>query len=149
MIGEYKFKVIATGFSDHYAQVLPINTKDRFGKVRKSNTVRENFKIVRSCTEEDIEYLNFHIIKESWNTVLHQTTVNGAFDEFLNTFNYYHNIAVPKKRIKIKQKTNNWVTIGIKALGRRLKWLKIIMKIGNVNNEFKNYYSRYKKYITK
>ncbi|PSN47891.1 hypothetical protein C0J52_01259, partial [Blattella germanica] len=75
MIGEYKFKVIATGFSDHYAQVLQINTKDRFGKVRKSNTVREKFKIVRSCTEADIEYLNYHLIRETWNTVFHQRTV--------------------------------------------------------------------------
>ena len=144
---DYNFKVIATGFSDHYAQILQIHVDNygNHGKCKKNSDKQYQFKIVRSVKEEDIEYLNFLLGRESWNSVTNQTSVNSAYNEFISIFNCCHNIAMPKKLIKSKRRENSWVTVGIRVSSKRLRWLNSIIKKGNVTDKFKNYYSKYKK----
>jgi hypothetical protein len=56
---------------------------------------------------------------------------------------------MPKKWVKSRQKKKKWVTSGIRVSGNRLGSLNGIMKEGNVPEDLKKYYSRYKKYTTK
>ena len=78
--------------------------------------------------------------EESWEPVFRQTSVNDAYNEFLGTFQYYYNIAMPKKRVRTNQLENKRVTSGI-----RVRFLNRLMKERNISEEFKKYYYRYKK----
>ncbi|MDR3131872.1 MAG: hypothetical protein LBU02_02130 [Rickettsiales bacterium] len=52
---------------------------------------------------------------------------------------------MPKKLTKTKQVKNKWVTSGIRVSSNRLRFRNGLMKEGNVSEEIKEYYSRYKK----
>jgi uncharacterized protein YxjI len=56
---------------------------------------------------------------------------------------------MPKKRVKVKQQKNKWVTSGIRVSGNRLRFLNSIMKEGNMPEESKKYYFHYKKIYNK
>jgi hypothetical protein len=75
--------------------------------------------------------------------------VNEAYNEFIGTFRYYYDIAMPKKWTKTKQLKNKWVTSSIRVSCNRLRFLNCLMKEGNVLEEIKEYYSRYKKIYNK
>jgi hypothetical protein len=75
--------------------------------------------------------------------------VNDAYNEFLGTFQYYYDIAMPKRRIKTNQPENKWVNSGIRVSSTRLRFLNSLMKEGNISEGFKKYYCRYKKIYNK
>jgi hypothetical protein len=79
-IWDYNFKVIATGFSDHYAQILQVQMQHKNKK--RQATVKDEFRTVRSCSEENVQYLNYLLEKESWELVFKQISVNDAYNEF-------------------------------------------------------------------
>jgi hypothetical protein len=85
---DYKFKVTATGFSDHYAQTLQVQMQYK-NKMRQA-IVKEEFRIFRSCSEDNVQYLNSLLEKETWELVFKQASVNDAYNEFLGTFQYYY-----------------------------------------------------------
>jgi hypothetical protein len=60
--------VITTRYSDHYAQILKLqaNCKNK----KRQAIVNEEYKIVRSCREEIVQYLNYRLKKEAWNLFL-------------------------------------------------------------------------------
>jgi hypothetical protein len=63
----YKFKVIATGYSDHYVQILKVQMQHKNKK--RQAIVNEEFRTVRSCREENVQYLNYLLEKEAWEHV--------------------------------------------------------------------------------
>jgi RNA polymerase-interacting CarD/CdnL/TRCF family regulator len=75
--------------------------------------------------------------------------VNDAYNEFLGTFQYYYDIAMPKKWVKTKQPKNKWVTSGIRLSSIKLRFLNSLMKEENISEEFNKYYCQYKKNIIK
>ncbi|PNF15974.1 hypothetical protein B7P43_G07494, partial [Cryptotermes secundus] len=143
----YNLKVIETGFSDHKAQILQIQMqyKNKNGQVR----LKEEFGIARSYREENVQYLNCLLEKETWELVFKQNSANEAYNEFLGTLQYYYDIAMHKKRVKTKQPENKWVTSRIRVSRNRLRFLNSLMKEGNMPEEFIEYYYHYKKYTTK
>ncbi|PNF28543.1 hypothetical protein B7P43_G14339 [Cryptotermes secundus] len=96
--------------------------------------------------EENVQYQNYLLEKETFELVFQQNSANEAYNEYLGTLQYYYDIAMPKK-VKTKEQENKWVTSGIRVSGKRLNSL---MKEGNMPEEFKYYYFHYKrKYTTK
>ena len=144
-ICNYTFSVVPMGFSDHFAQIMKIGLK----LTGKSENIRtqasDQFMTVRSCQEENIQHLNFLLSKETWEQVFRQNNVNSAYNEFVQSFSYCHDIAMPKKQVKIKKyKTKLWVTNGIRVSSKRLRWLNKIIKNDNPTEELKQYYFQYK-----
>jgi hypothetical protein len=139
---DYNFKVIATGYSDHYAQILLLQIQ---GKNKRQASFKEELRLVRSCKEENVHYLNYLLGKEDWELAYRQPSVNEAYNEFISIFRYYYDMAMPKKWSKSKQLKNKWVTPGIRVSCNKLRFLNNLIKIGNVSEEIKEYYSRYKK----
>lgn len=141
----YTFKVITTGFSDHDAQTLQLHI-EHGNKINSSSSV--TYKKGRSFKEENIQYLNYLLAKESWDSVFNHTSVNLAYEDFHKTFSYCYEIALPETKIKLLKHTKNWVTTGIRESGKRLRFLSRILKNGNVSKTFKDYYLCYKKIYT-
>jgi hypothetical protein len=96
--------VTETGLSDHNAQILQVHM--HYKNKKEQGKINE-FIIARSYREENAQYLNYLLGKETWELVFKQNSANDAYNEFLGTFQYYHNVAMPKKRVKIKQKKIN------------------------------------------
>jgi hypothetical protein len=63
--------VIATGFSDHYAQTLQVQMQ--YKNKKRQAIVKEEFRIVRSCREENVQYLNYLLEKKAWELVFNHT----------------------------------------------------------------------------
>jgi hypothetical protein len=55
---------------------------------------------------------------------------------------------MPKKWVNTNQPENKRVTSGIRLSSTRLRFLNSLMKEGNISEEFKKYYCRYKKKLT-
>jgi hypothetical protein len=50
--------------------------------------INEKFRMARSYREENIQYLNYLLEKETWELVFKQNSVNDAYNKFLGTFQY-------------------------------------------------------------
>ncbi|PNF39318.1 hypothetical protein B7P43_G16566, partial [Cryptotermes secundus] len=144
---KYNFKAVETGLSDHNAQILQVQMhyKNKKGQSR----ITKEFRLDRSYSEENVQYLNYLLGKETWEPVLKQNEANDAYNEFLGILQYYHNTAMPKKWVKIKQQKNKWITLGIRVSGNRLRTLHSLIKEGNTSEELKKYYNQYKKIYNK
>jgi hypothetical protein len=103
----------------------------------------------RSYREENIQYFNYLLGKENWKLIFKQNSASDAYYEFLDTFQYYHNIAMPKKWINIRQHKNKWVTAGKRVSGDRLRSLSKLRKEGIMSEEVQKYYCQYKKIYNK
>jgi hypothetical protein len=44
--------------------------------------------------------------KETWELVFKQNSASDAYNEFLGTFQYCHDVAMPKKWVKSRQQKN-------------------------------------------
>ena len=93
--------------------------------------------------------MNFLLSKENWDNVFKEHTANSAYNEFVTSFGYYHEIAIPEMRVRVKEKKNKWVTKGIRESSKRLRWLNKAIKNGNLTEELKYYYKQYKTIYTK
>lgn len=116
--------------------------------IKRQAIVTHEFRVVRSCSEENVQYLNYLLEKEAWDLVYSQTSANDAYNEFLGSFQYYYDIVMPKKRVKIKKLKNKWITSGIRASSIKLRFLNRLVKEANIP-EFKKYYCRYNKTYNK
>jgi hypothetical protein len=56
---------------------------------------------------------------------------------------------MPKKRVKVMQQENKWLTAGIRVSGNKLRFLNSLMKYRNISEDFKKYYGNYKKIYNK
>jgi hypothetical protein len=146
-IWRYNLKVIDTGFSDHKAQVLQIQMQ--YNHKKGHARIKEEYKISRSCKEENIQYLNYLLGKENWQRILKENSVNNAYNEFVDTLPYYFSIAMPNTRVKIIKQENTWVTVGIRISGKKLRFLNSLMKEGNMSEQDKKYYNHCKKIYSK
>jgi hypothetical protein len=95
--------VIEIGISDHVWIQAPMHYENKKGQGK----INDEFRIARSYREENVQYLNYLLGKETWELVFKQNSANNAYNEFIGTFQYYHNVAMPNKWVKIKQKKIN------------------------------------------
>jgi hypothetical protein len=105
---EYSLIVIETELSNHKAQIPQVQMHYKSKTVQSK--LKDEFRMARSYREENVQYLNYLLEKEIWETVFEQNSVNDAYNEFLGTFQYFHDTAMPpphpKKWVKIKQEKN-------------------------------------------
>jgi hypothetical protein len=82
---EYNVEVIETGFSDHNAQILQIKMqhKNKKGQTRVEGECR----MAILYREENVQYLNYLLDKETWELVFKQKLANDAYNEILVFFN--------------------------------------------------------------
>jgi dsDNA-binding SOS-regulon protein len=52
--------------------------------------------MARTYSEENVQYLNYLLDKETWKLVFTQKSENDAYNEILGTSQYYYEIAMPK-----------------------------------------------------
>jgi hypothetical protein len=97
-------------------------------KKKRHVIVKEEFRTVRACREENVQYLNYLLEVETWEFVFKQTSVNDAYNEYLGIFQYYYDIAMPRKMVKIKQQKNKWITSSIRVSCIKLRFLNKLMK---------------------
>ena len=91
-------------------------------------------------------------MKENWKTIYSKHDVDYIFSEFQNSLNYYLDVALPLKRIKINQSKNKkskWVTKGIRISGKTLRFLSSLTKGKSVSQNFIQYVKTYKKVYNK
>jgi hypothetical protein len=48
--------------------------------------IKEEFRLIRSCREENVQYLNYLLEKEAWELVFKRTSANEAYNDFLTFF---------------------------------------------------------------
>ena len=66
-------------------------------KDRKCRGMGEANTRPRPCTSTKLQYLNQLLSKQSW-----EPSLNLACKDFIEIFNYYYQIAIPKVKVKIK-----------------------------------------------
>jgi hypothetical protein len=102
------------GFSDHLAQIIKINT----GNKKRKNTLV----VIRHLTNRNIEEFTRLLAKKLWNDVLNQSDVNASLKEFMDSFCFCFETAIPYKRIKIRNlENNNWLSLGLKISSKKIK----------------------------
>jgi len=83
----------------------------RMGKyiVKKYLTVglnsisKKSYKIVRPINDTNKEYLNYLLENQTWENICKQTSVNAAYSEFVDIFNYCYETAMPKLLVRFLQ----------------------------------------------
>jgi hypothetical protein len=112
--------VFETGFSDHSAQILQVQMQNKNRITKGRSRVEGEYRMVRTYSEENVQYLNHLLEKETWESVFKQKAANNAYNEFLGIFQNYYEIAIPRTWVKSKQHGNKWITLGIRVSGNRL-----------------------------
>jgi hypothetical protein len=87
-----------------------MQNKNRIAKGQ--SRVEGEYRMVGTYSEENVQYLNHLLGKETWQSVFKQKAANNAHNEFLCIFQYYYEVAIPKKWVKSKQHGNKWITLG-------------------------------------
>lgn len=130
--------VIETAISDHYAQECIIH-----GCNPKKETLPPIFN--RKVQPVNINELNFHLTRESWDLLHYSGGINEAYNYFNECFNYYLDISCPFKKVANRPKLhrNKWITRGILVSRQKLKFYHSIF-ITTQNEQFKIFFRRYK-----
>jgi hypothetical protein len=119
---DFKTEVLETTLSDHCGQTLQFD-HDLFQRKNFKQT-KTVYKYIRVTNEESIKYLNYLLSAEEWDNVYHQHNTDTAQEEFIQTFSYYFDTAVPIRKVNInKQRKNQWITPGICKSSKKLKFL--------------------------
>jgi len=108
---DYSVIPLSNGLSDHNAQILLITILFQ----TKSNSV----KIVRRIDQHSIGDFLYNLSSESWDSVFNTNDVNLIFNSFLNTYFRFFYSSFPSIRIKCRQNSNSWITLGIKTSCKR------------------------------
>jgi hypothetical protein len=97
---EHNFEVLQTGFSDHSAQILQVQMQNKSRITKGQSRVEGEYRMARTYSEENIQYLNHLLEKETWESIFKQKAANNAYNDFLGIFQYYYEIAIPRKWVK-------------------------------------------------
>lgn len=130
--------VIKEHISDHYAQLLSIR--------QEVNLSTHLPTFYRSITTTNLNILSSYLHNESWRSVYDIKDPDLAFDNFLDTLNYYCDIALPLKKSRPnKNKSKKWFTPELSTIKNTLQLLYDVAK--NTNNEANiNNFNNYKKF---
>lgn len=130
--------VLNLGFSDHEAQLLDLQLKNRVETVRRVKK--------REINSRNIEEFQIRLQQEKWEEVYTACNTNSKFDIFLESFLYYYNVAFPIKNFKTsKPNTKSWITKGIQICSNKLRLFSRIQKTGTLNAEIEDYVNNYRK----
>jgi hypothetical protein len=108
--------VIDLGLSDHLAQIIRIHSE------KGNNTTKIIVK--RQFTNHGVEESKNLLSQESWDETVNQSDVdvNASLEAFLLIFWHCFNIALPYKRVKLRERVNKrWLTKGLITSSNRMK----------------------------
>lgn len=136
-IQKLEFRNWATDISDHYGQVLYVETNE----AKKSN----HFSLKRSFSGVQIEHFKNLVKQETWEEVFDIGDTEGKYSNFINILYYYFDLSFPKCKGRVKQ-TSSWVTTEIKQYAQYIKDLYVSFKNTNCPQILAFYKSERKKY---
>jgi hypothetical protein len=76
--------------------MLQVQMQNKNRITKGQSRVEEEYRMVRTYSEENVQYLNHLLGKETWESVFEQKAANNAYNEFLGIFQYYYEIAIQK-----------------------------------------------------
>jgi hypothetical protein len=88
--------VIKRGFSGNNAQILQVQLQHKNRYKKGQTKVEGECRMAITYSEENAQYLNHLLDKDTWELVLKKKSAHEAYNEFLDTFQYYYKIAMPK-----------------------------------------------------
>ena len=140
---------IKTDISDHFSNFILFKWTP--------TKARPKFITYRNCSEIAIQKLNNALQITNWTSILNDTSVDAAYDKFLDIYTSLQNEHLPlltTKFNKYKHKLKSWITKGIlKSLKTKDKLFKKMCRLKHINNttyEFnKIKYDKYKQMLHK
>ena len=138
-----KCGIVCNDISDH----LPIFYVTEYRGL--SSTNKETYKIIRRCSEKNINKFKKRLETHDWKSVLKETNVDKAYDEFITRIKTIYNEECPQSKVKVQVKNVNkpWFTTGLKnACLKKNKLYRQFVTTRLPSTELK--YKRYKNKLT-
>lgn len=122
--------------SDHYPQVLNLN-------IQKTSKP-QNFHYKRKISPRSIQTFTDSLAKIDWNSILDQKSLNVSkkFDLFMLRVSDLFEKCFPEKKVLYREKSNKWLTKGIKISCKNKRFLIYMKKFFN-ENFFEAYVNKY------
>lgn len=137
---EYESKVIKYPISDHEAQKLSLHI-DNYNQ----GTAKTKYRGLKNMN--NINYFRTLLEGEKWDDVYNGNNMSAddKFNNFIDVFLHYFNVAFPEKNIVIKNRDNDnsWITNGLKISSKKLKDL-YRLTLTTADNDLISYYKKYK-----
>nr|CAH7718740.1 unnamed protein product [Callosobruchus chinensis] len=136
----YNAAVVNNNISDHFAQVLTLYCQKSEQPPKISYQYRDLY------NKTNNKHFLTMLSQETWEHIYQASgNVNERFDTFLQTFQYYIDVAFPlKTKIIGRHKVRKpWITKGILVSNDRLHYLYKLSKAGDIF--LKDYYRSYKR----
>lgn len=90
--------VIVTGLSDHHAQICEVSLVESLCyKIPKT-------KLCRGFSGNNIRTFKKLLLWETWLDMYSASDIDGKFDSFLSTLDYYVNVVFPAAKVRVKSK---------------------------------------------
>ena len=90
--------------------------------------------------DKNVEEFQYLLQKEKWDEVSASNEPDNSFNIFMDTFNYYFNIAFPVKATYVTESAvNKWITKGITVSRNKLRLLYNIKRYMNLPTELVKY----------
>jgi hypothetical protein len=126
------------GFSDHHAQLVRVDTGKRNWSTKTS--------IRRQFTYNSIAEFNHLPSREVWNEVYNCLDVNSSLEAFLDSFLHCFNIAVPLKRVNLRDRPNKRrLSKGLIVSNKRLQTLNNLKRTVTLTDEALVYIAHYQR----
>jgi hypothetical protein len=139
-----KLMSLNTGFSDHKAQCCELFIDTYI----KRKTL---FKTTRKFSPQNFALFRTILLNINWKQFSNENdSLNEKFDRFhdLLTSAFDQSFPLLKSKDYVRGRDKSWITAGIKISSKKLKMLRL-MKNGNNNLEFLNYFRNYKRIFYK
>lgn len=131
------------GFSDHSGTIIHMILKQQ-----TKNSIW--FANKRLFNQSNIKKFKSKLNIQNWNNIIQPNkNVNENYQSFHNILTEILDECIPKRRLKLKTKHNNyWLTVGIKQSCKNKRLLKILSLKTN-NSVLTKYYKKYEKILKK
>lgn len=132
--------VVISALSDHHAQIIYVQQNElNEGNIGVSKRV---------FTKKKLQQYRQELESVIWDNVLNLQDTNEAYNIFINSLQSIMYRIFPKKKVKFKSKSNNWITKGIKVSCKKKRLLFKQLIAGQIaSNIYKEYTLILKKVI--
>lgn len=128
-------EVIKTALSDHEGQLLKID-------VETPNYINKNKIKQRIFSDVKLNHFKYELRNINWNDIYIYEDPNLAYSHFFNKIKFVFEKLFPKKTIRFKNNSKQWITQGIKKSCKTKRLLYEKTQNGEITSEY------YKKYCS-
>ena len=138
---DFETTVIKTSISDHYAQTISF----RQPQVCKAKTT---YTKKRVFSKNKLRCFRQELINVDWDPILQNNDVDSCYNIFIDRITCQMNLVFPVKKYNVKNKSNSWITQGIRISCRTKRNMYLKKRKGLISDEdYKNYDKILKKVI--